>query len=535
MRDEEGCFEKKEFGRNLRNKTNKVIMMVGETGSGKTTLINGLVNYVLGVDWDDEFRFKMILEDSNANQAESQTKNVTSYTLHHQSGFRTPYSLTIIDTPGFGDTKGITRDQEIVEQLRKFFTTPGDRGISHIDAIGFVVQSSQARLSVGQKYVFDSILSLFGKDIEDNIFLLVTFADGQKPEVLSAVDKADIPYKEYLQFNNSAIFTPTDKKDRFCSLFWEMGCESFNIFLQKLIHIKSKSLTLTKDVLQERKSIEVYIEGIQKEIIVGLSKLNTLEKEKKLLKEHEYEIEENKNFTTEVEEDVFEKKPSNSVLFPGMRNCMKCERTCCQNCVAHTLGFGDSGCYAMSNSSSNFALLPLFANLIGSFPMNMNSNKFGSQLPVNTSSMCLVCPSHCPASEHQICDYMFYVTRKKVQKTVFAIRERYEKAKGKKLTTQNLIDEIQAEYDEGQKKILHMVKCVRKSLIRLREIALRPDPLSTVEYIDMMIKTEERDGKAGWQERISQLNRIRQMAEKLRDIETGNFYPNQQYEAMEEQ
>ncbi|XP_063875966.1 uncharacterized protein LOC135108974 [Scylla paramamosain] len=522
-RDEDGHFVKLEYGRSIQSNANKVIMMVGETGSGKTTLINGLVNYVLGVDWDDKFRFKMIVEDSNANQAVSQTKDVTSYTLHHQDGFRTPYSLTIIDTPGFGDTKGINRDKEIVEQLRKFFTTPGDAGISHIDAIGFVVQASQARLSVGQKYVFDSILALFGKDISDNIFLLVTFADGQEPEVLSAVREAEIPYKEYFQFNNSALYTQTGKNQRFASLFWEMGCESFQIFLEKLLHVESKSLVLTKDVLRERKSIEVYIEGIEKEIRVGLSKLNTLEKEKKLLKEHEFEIEKNKNYTVEVEEDVYEKKPSNSFLFPGMRNCLKCERTCCQNCVAHTLGLGDLGCYAMSNSAAH-SLGSGFGAIFGFPPTSMNK-----------SSMCLVCPSHCPAAEHQICDYMFYVTRKKSVKTVDEIRERYEKARGKKLTAQNLIDEIQAEYEEGQEKILQMADCVRKSLERLREIALRPDPLSTVEYIDMMIKNEERTAKAGWQERVSQLNQIRQMAEQVKDIETGNFNPNQKCEAMDDE
>ncbi|XP_045139115.1 uncharacterized protein LOC123520669 [Portunus trituberculatus] len=501
VRDEDGCFQKLEFGRSIQNKTNKVIMMVGETGSGKTTLINGLVNYVLGVNWEDKFRFKMILEDNNANQAESQTKDVTSYTLHHQHCFQTPYSLTIIDTPGFGDTKGIKRDKEIVEQLRKFFTSPGDRGISHIDAIGFVVQSSQARLSVGQKYVFDSILSLFGKDIIDNIFLLVTFADGQKPEVLSAVKEAEIPYKEYFQFNNSAVYTETDKAQRLGSLFWEMGCESFQIFLEKLLHVESKSLILTKDVLQERKSIEVFIEGIEKEIRVGLSKLNTLEKEKKMLQEHEHEINMNKDFMVEVEEDVFEKKYSDGRFkYRGMRNCLKCERTCCQNCLAGIFGFGGSWCYAMDKSKN-----------------------------------CVVCPLHCSLDDHEVCDYMFYVTRKKVQKTVEAIRERYEKAKGKKLTTQNLIDEIQAEYDEGQKKTLHMANCVRKSLERLREIALRPDPLSTVEYIDMMIKTEEREGKAGWQERVTQLNQIRRMAEQLKDIETGNFDLNLQCEDMDEQ
>ncbi|MPC71388.1 hypothetical protein E2C01_065665 [Portunus trituberculatus] len=311
VRDEDGCFEKLEFGRSIQIKTNKVIMMVGETGSGNTTLINGLVDYVLGVDWDDKIRFKMIVEDSSANQAESQTKDVTSYTLHHQDVFRSPYSLTIIDTPGFGDTKGIKRDKEIVEQLRKFFTSPGDRGNRDIDAIGFVVQSSQ-----------------------------------------------------------------TDKTQRFGSLFREMGCESFQIFPEKLRYVESKSLILTKDVLQERKRIEVYIEGIQKEITVGLSKQNTLEKEKKLLKEHEINM--NKNFTIEVEEDVFEKKYSDGRFnYRKMRNCLKCESTSCQNCLA------------------SFLLEGIFEDG-GSWCSVMDESK-----------KCVVCPLHCSLDDNEMCDYIF--------------------------------------------------------------------------------------------------------------------------------
>lgn len=35
----------------------KTIMLVGEIGSGKSTLIDGIVNYVVGVSFDDPFRF----------------------------------------------------------------------------------------------------------------------------------------------------------------------------------------------------------------------------------------------------------------------------------------------------------------------------------------------------------------------------------------------------------------------------------------------------------------------------------------------
>jgi hypothetical protein len=103
-------------------RTSKTILLMGATGSGKTTWINAMVNYVLGVEWEDPFRFVLIDEEvRGASQAHSQTQGVTAYDLHFHDGFRIPFSLTIVDTPGFGDTGGIERDNEITSAVQKFF------------------------------------------------------------------------------------------------------------------------------------------------------------------------------------------------------------------------------------------------------------------------------------------------------------------------------------------------------------------------------------------------------------------------------
>jgi predicted GTPase len=100
----------------------KTILVMGATGSGKTTWINAMINYVLRIEFEDDFRFKLVDEQvMGASQAQSQTQKVTAYDIHHQNGFRIPYSLIIVDTPGFGDTQGMKRDQKITSAVQQFF------------------------------------------------------------------------------------------------------------------------------------------------------------------------------------------------------------------------------------------------------------------------------------------------------------------------------------------------------------------------------------------------------------------------------
>lgn len=57
----------------------KTIMLVGATGSGKSTLIDGFANYLFGVNWEDNFRFTLVdLE----HEEERRLKDQVSF-FHH--------------------------------------------------------------------------------------------------------------------------------------------------------------------------------------------------------------------------------------------------------------------------------------------------------------------------------------------------------------------------------------------------------------------------------------------------------------------
>lgn len=44
-------------------------MLVGQTGSGKTTLINFLINYYLQIRFSDDYRYELVTEITDRDQA----------------------------------------------------------------------------------------------------------------------------------------------------------------------------------------------------------------------------------------------------------------------------------------------------------------------------------------------------------------------------------------------------------------------------------------------------------------------------------
>ncbi|CAI5789313.1 Stonustoxin subunit alpha [Podarcis lilfordi] len=491
IQDASGSCLTYQLGKENIHAPNKVIMVMGATGSGKTTLINGMINYVLDVQWGDEFRFKLIHENTNRSQAQSQTSEVTAYVVHYCKGFQVPYSLTVIDTPGFGDTRGIEHDKLITKQIREFFSSPG--GTDHIDAICIVVQASFARLTHAQRYVFDSVLSIFGKDIKDNIQVLITFSDGKTPPVLEAIKEANVPCAKnakgtpvHFKFNNSALFANNPVEPggnfNFDEMFWKMGTMSMKTFFDSSHTLESKSLTLTKEVLMERKELEAAIEGLQPQIKAGLAKLEELRKTQEALDKHKVDVAANRNFTYEVEVTV-PKKEDISGMGKYITNCMNCHFTCHYPCR-----------------------------------IPRDEDKHHCAAINKRTGRCKVCPGQCEWSVHFNQKYKFEYTTRKESRTYEELKQKYERASGELMTTEKLLKNLNEDYEEVKDILEELIQKSSQSLQRLQAIALKPNPLSTPEYIDLLILSEEQTLKPGYQQRIWSLKEVRKVAELIQKI-----------------
>uniref|UniRef100_A0A8C5CGK1 Fibronectin type-III domain-containing protein n=2 Tax=Gadus morhua TaxID=8049 RepID=A0A8C5CGK1_GADMO len=488
----EGC-ERFIFGKDSGNK-NRTIMVLGATGAGKSTLVNRMINYILGVKWDDTFRFKLADEGAAKSQAHSQTSEVTVYKLNHREGFQIDYSLTIVDTPGFGDTGGIEKDR-MIRSLQRIFSA--EHGVSEIDAICFVAQASLAWLTPLQKYIFESVLSIFGKDVAENIRILVTFADGTKPTVLDAINESAVPCPKekdglpiHFKFNNSLfadnkVLGAKNKSednddddddedgDGFHKTNWDMGTNSMNRFFSALNFIETKSLTLTKEVLRKRGELE----NLQIKVKLGLAKLVAIKQESEILQTHEAAITANEEFEYEV---IFMKPVQADISKTGkyITNCQQCEKTC-------------------------------------HFPCSIPNDAEKSRCRVmGPDGNCTQCENKCHWMLHFNQKYHWDYEQVTEKLTYKDLKEKYEKASEKAMSVVDVIKKMELEYDLLQEEVVRLKECSAECLNTLKEIALKPNPLSTPEYIDLMIEGEKSEAKPGYLERIEKVQHMREKAGK---------------------
>ncbi|XP_055328913.1 uncharacterized protein LOC129581725 [Paramacrobiotus metropolitanus] len=459
----------------------KVMLLVGPTGSGKTTYINAVCNVFFGVTFRDRARLKLIVE--HRKQTQSVTDCVTAYELYTNYDSPCPFNLVLIDTPGFGHTDGVASDGKITAQLSELFSSdnPIFCDIQDIDAVGIVMQSGEKRLTPTQMYVIDCVLSVFGKDFEKNIILLCTHADttSSEPNLLAAMNEYRVPYGRYYKLNNCSLYADnTGENGARNKPYWDDTRRSIVQLFDYLGQIEPQNKTLTHNVLRQRNALETAVASLNKQVQQGLGKMEKLRKEKSIIEDSQAHMEVNANHTRTVP-DV---RPTRVPLIAGeyVTNCTRCLITCHHMCI---------------------------------YPNNEDKAKCSAMNPSGTCNNC-----QCHWKVHENAGYRHHYETVQVEKTFEDIKALYEKASGTKLTAEGVFRAVRRDMIDTRKNILQLLITCNRCHNQLSEIALRPNPTSTVQYIEVLINSENLNRRPGFEERISTLEELKQLAARITDL-----------------
>lgn len=149
------------------------------TGVGKSTYLNSLVNYLLDVEMEDDFRYIVTRDVFRNEKGKSSTTEVKIYGLPKQGKMKK--NIRLIDIPGLGDTGGIQKDKENLRKIKDRI----EKTVPYINLIVYVFKASDTRVTKEAEYVIGQIMGMFAKDMSANIIFVLTFADNDEPRVIS--------------------------------------------------------------------------------------------------------------------------------------------------------------------------------------------------------------------------------------------------------------------------------------------------------------------------------------------------------------
>ena len=276
-----------------KNGTTITLIFVGETGCGKSTLINGLLNYFLGVVKTYDFRYKIVIGENEGDQTKSQTQEISTYFIN--SPLYPGITFQFIDTPGFADTdneKGNDnkKDDKIYTQFVEFFKKKFCEKNELLNAACFIIKSSSNRFNQYQKQILKEVTSIFASDIKDNFLIMFTFSDTCKPKAIQFLTEVDA-FKErsekeknetdkkkkeklkwYWSVTTSKYFEDLTEANESFKLAYDENIMEFIKFINKVMSLQPLDAALTKKNLELNEELKDTKNIIKTQILSNLLK-----------------------------------------------------------------------------------------------------------------------------------------------------------------------------------------------------------------------------------------------------------------------
>ena len=151
------------------------MLLVGETGSGKTSFLNLLCNCEtikkLGFNKASKQLRKFNdsnLENARSREAESKTSGVKMYSIELD---KVELKVGIMDTPGFGDTRGFQQDK-----INTKLIIDGLKAEQYINCVCLVINGRLSRITATLRYVLTEVTSILPREVLSNVIVVFTNA-----------------------------------------------------------------------------------------------------------------------------------------------------------------------------------------------------------------------------------------------------------------------------------------------------------------------------------------------------------------------
>lgn len=165
---------------------NYTVLLLGQTGSGKTSLLNLIanclgVNHILdeGVLSAGElhaFGQGRVTDLSVENALSDPMASKTSDARVYQIELARNWFFTIIDTPGFGDSRGLEVDKQHVQRIMACLAEK----IQTINCVMVVQNGRESRMTPTMEYVLSQLTAVMPKAVLDHVVAVFTNTENKR-------------------------------------------------------------------------------------------------------------------------------------------------------------------------------------------------------------------------------------------------------------------------------------------------------------------------------------------------------------------
>ncbi|CAI4232656.1 unnamed protein product [Auanema sp. JU1783] len=336
------------------------ILLIGETGSGKSTLINYLTNYFHGGSLEKP-RIAIPTKHYEATEEYQSSEKDLQDAKKSKTSECTTYGFTkgsclynFIDTPGLSDTEGTERDDQHISKIMIAAEKTGSMA-----GIIIVINGTVARATVNLRNTLVRLRSSVPDILLNNLVVVLTNCSVSTANFdLESLEPWTVSEKNVFYMNNSALSKQKDlwindiKRKAGLLKDWQESIEEINDMILRVKTLGTVATDAFKNMRKKRDKIKSELTGI----LLEVKKLQDTQNKLNSAKEAQKEVTENMEKYSKYKQN--EKVECVEMEKTSYHNtiCMQhTDKVCHEGCgLKYTAGVGSDifkGCACMSGSA----------------------------------------------------------------------------------------------------------------------------------------------------------------------------------------